>query len=125
MIQITHPSQIGDIVELQAGADASGRPAKRRGIEDGPIDIEDEDEDGVGDDGYGDRDAGEGLTQGNGSNGMWTKKMSEIPESECDFTSILELRNQVKKRENPGKSSFTNSSHRSSDATWENNYETD
>lgn len=116
MIQIAHPSQIGDIVESQLAGDASARPAKRRGIEDGPIDIEEEDEDDVGNDRDGDRDAG---TQGHGSNGMWTKKISEIPESECDFTSILELRNQVKKRENPGKSSFTNTRHRLSNATFE------
>ena len=112
MIQISHPSQIGDIIEAapqsqsqyqhQTQGDGEGRPSKRRGVTDDPINIDIEDDEGDGEivEGY-----GYGETQGgSGSNGMWTKKTTEVPESECDFTSILELRDQVRKRGNSGTS---------------------
>ena len=106
MIQVSHPSQIGDIVESQSqyqyqtqGEDWEGRPSKRRGVTDDPISIED-DEGDEDDDGNG--NVVEEVQGGSGSNGMWTTKTTEVPESECDFTSILELRDEVRKRGNSG-----------------------
>lgn len=67
---------------------------------DDPINIDEEEEH---DDEY---EEGYGEAQG-GSNGMWTKNTKEVPESECGFTSILELRDQVRKRGNSGTSHLT------------------
>ena len=99
MIQVHHPSQIGEIVESQTPGHGDDRPSKRRHITDGPIDIEDDEEDDHGDD-------QEGVEPGQMGNGMWVKTTMEVPESECDFTSIQELRREVRKRENPGQSPF-------------------
>lgn len=102
MIQFPHPSQIGDIVESQpqAGRTEEARPTKRRGVDESvPITI-----DGVGDEEDDDEDGVDDGVRAEGANGMWTKKAVEIPESECDFTSILELRDEVKKKDNQGRS---------------------
>jgi hypothetical protein len=81
MITVPHPSQLGDFVE--STMETQDRPSKRRAIE-AEADLELEEEDGNLD-----------------ANTSW-KKGVVIPESECEFTSILELRREVA-RGNEGK----------------------
>ncbi|ORY35398.1 putative DNA binding protein [Naematelia encephala] len=90
MIAVSDPSQLAAFTETpQTLLDPEHRPAKRRGInEDEPIELEEEDEL---DDG---RETTWALTTGEG------KKGNEIPESACEFSSILELRKATRKRGN-------------------------
>lgn len=105
MISVPHPSQVGDFIESQPGTSTEERPSKRRGIDHSQV-LDDEDEEGAG---SGDDDDDDGVSREHDhentttTNGAWTKKTVEIPESDCDFTSILELRQEAKKRENQGK----------------------
>lgn len=77
MISIPHPSQIGDFVEsTQKDED---RPSKRRAIDaeaDDEVEVE--------------------LEEEVDTNTAWSKG-AVIAESECDFTSIQELRKEVGK----------------------------
>jgi len=80
MITIQHPSQIGDFIESPRNDTQLERPAKRRAInvepDDNPeLELEDETD----------------------NTASWTKGSVVIPESECDFTSIQELRREVGK----------------------------
>jgi hypothetical protein len=76
MITIPHPSQIGDFIESQRDETQLERPAKRRAIDD---------------------DAEMELVEETDNTSAWTKGSAAIPESECDFTSIQELRREVGK----------------------------
>jgi hypothetical protein len=85
MISVPHPSQLGEFVSID-----EGRPSKRRGVaveeqegaEETPVELEEDD--------------------GDINNSMWTKGTVVIPESECEFTSILELRREASARGNEG-----------------------
>ena len=80
MITIPHPSQIGDFMESQRDEIQVERPAKRRAIDVDPDDnVEME------------------LEEETDHAAAWTKGPGAIPESECDFTSIQELRREVGK----------------------------
>jgi hypothetical protein len=81
MITIPHPSQIGDFTESTERDETQGeRPSKRRAI-----DIHQED------------DAEIELEEETDNTAAWAKGSAAIPESECDFTSIQELRREVGK----------------------------
>jgi hypothetical protein len=80
MITIPHPSQIGDFIESQRDETQVERPAKRRAIN---IDSDD--------------NAEMELEEETDHAAAWTKGSGAIPESECDFTSIQELRREVGK----------------------------
>jgi len=80
MITIPHPSQIGDFIESQRDETPTERPAKRRAIN---VDSDD--------------NAGMELEEETDNTSAWTKGSAAIPESECDFTSIQELRREVGK----------------------------
>jgi DNA mismatch repair protein MLH1 len=87
MISVPHPSQLGGFTEL-TNADEVERPSKRRAVvDDHELVVLDEEE--------------EGSVQEDNTN-MWTKGTVVIPESECEFTSILELRQEVKAKGNRG-----------------------
>ena len=86
MITIPHPSQIGDFIESQRDETPLERPAKRRALNVDPND-----------------DAELELEEETDNPAAWTKGSGMIPESECDFTSIQELRREVGKG-NQGKS---------------------
>lgn len=79
MMAISDPSQISAFSE-------SSRPAKRRGVPEEPIEL--------------DEDAYE-VAQ-NGLDGGDEKPGVKIPESACEFSSVLDLRRAVKKRGNAG-----------------------
>jgi DNA mismatch repair protein MLH1 len=76
MITIPHPSQIGDFIESQRDETQVERPVKRRAI---------------------DNDAEMEMEEETDNTSAWTKGSGAIPESECDFTSIQELRREVGK----------------------------
>jgi hypothetical protein len=80
MITIPHPSQIGDFIESQRDEIQVDRPAKRRAIDVDPDD-----------------NAEIELEEETDNTSAWTKGSGAIPESECDFTSIQELRREVGK----------------------------
>ena len=79
MISVPHPSQIGDFIE--ATHREEDRPSKRRGI---AVDAAPED----------DTLEEDIIDVGNSS---WNKGSAAIPESECEFTSIQQLRREVSK----------------------------
>lgn len=106
MIPQTNPSQKFQFTQLAStpinedGRDG-GRPSKRRIVEgstDDPIDLEEDDEEGIGD--------GEGGELWNAKDGSDLGKR-EVPESVCEFGSIKELRRVVRNGGNNGEySSF-------------------
>lgn len=94
MISVPHPSQLGGFTEL-TNADEVERPSKRRAVvDDHELVVLDEEE--------------EGSVEEDNTN-MWTKGTVMIPESECEFTSILELRQEAKAKGNQGESCFHDS----------------
>jgi len=80
MITIQHPSQIGDFIESSRDETQLERPAKRRAINVEPDDNPELE-----------------LEEETDNTASWTKGSVVIPESECDFTSIQELRREVGK----------------------------
>jgi len=106
MIVPSDPSQLAAFTETQILNDA--RPLKRRAVtkgEDGSLELDEEDED----------DPGDVIgSLWNPDAGPSTQKTLVIPESECEFSSVLNLRKAVKKRGNLG----TETS--SPDGTWLN-----
>ena len=80
MITIPHPSQIGDFIESQRDELQVERPAKRRALNVGSDD-----------------NAEMELEEETDNPLAWTKGSGAIPESECDFTSIQELRREIGK----------------------------
>jgi len=79
MISVPHPSQIGDFIESSHREE--DRPSKRRAI---AVDADPED----------DTLEEDIVDLGNSS---WNKGSTAIPESECEFTSIQQLRRDVSK----------------------------
>jgi hypothetical protein len=75
MITVPHPSQIGDFTESNPRGE--DRPSKRRAVD--VLDDEQEMEEEV------------------DGNSAWTKGSAIVPESECDFTSIHQLRQEASK----------------------------
>lgn len=67
---------------------------------DEPIELDDDDDDEVDQEKV---ETGETIA---GTASMWTKRIAEVQESECDFTSIAELRAQAVKRGNTGTCGF-------------------
>ena len=79
MISVPHPLQIGSFVE-STGMEEVERPSKRRAIDDDGMGIELELEED---------------TRMEVDNSAWTKGSVVIPESECEFTSIHQLRREA------------------------------
>lgn len=93
MISIPHPSQVGEFVESQAQVGESDeRPSKRRAVVESERNIDEGDEE----------EESMPAPVASTSTAMWTKKMTDIPESECDFTSILALRQEAEKAGHQG-----------------------
>lgn len=79
MISVPHPSQIGDFVESTYSGD--DRPSKRRAL---AVDVDQD-------------DGALEEAEIDVASTAWTKGSVVIPESECEFTSIQELRQEIKK----------------------------
>jgi hypothetical protein len=79
MISVPHPSQIGTFIESTGMEE---RPSKRRAIDD--------DDDEIGLELEEDPEMDAGMV-----NSAWTKGSAVIPESECEFTSIHQLRREL------------------------------
>jgi hypothetical protein len=79
MISVPHPSQIGSFLE---SAGIEERPSKRRAVDDdemgSELELEEDPEMDV-----------------EVSNLAWAKGSAVIPESECEFTSIHQLRREL------------------------------
>jgi hypothetical protein len=94
MISVPHPSQIGDFTTSTHTGD---RPKKRRALEssvgEGVIELDE------------DMHVHVEENENDVDDSAWTKGSVVIPESECEFTSILQLRQEAPTKGNQGKSS--------------------
>jgi DNA mismatch repair protein MLH1 len=98
MIIVENPSQVAAFTDSLAVDD---RPSKRRGLDavgsaEEPVELDEEEDE------PGDEAAEDGGMWKAGDDAGPSRKAGGIPESECEFTSIQELRRAVRKRGNPG-----------------------
>ncbi|WVF72656.1 hypothetical protein IAT40_007474 [Kwoniella sp. CBS 6097] len=100
MVTVLDPSQLSNFAESQMIME-DPRPAKRRALGEGsleePLNVDMDDEDGeeIGAEGI-----AEGVLWNDIGSGSRKGKEKEIPESECEFTSIHELRKAARKAGN-------------------------
>ncbi|WVR07419.1 hypothetical protein IAU60_004460 [Kwoniella sp. DSM 27419] len=93
MVSVIDPSQLSSFAETQSELQETSRPIKRRALASGsaeePLDIEFDD---VAED-----EAREAVMWTDAGNGRETSREKEVPESQCDFTSVQELRKAARK----------------------------